>query len=404
MTDCSPYDDPLVTALVAAADQFIVKRGDLKTVVAGYHWFSDWGRDTMIALPGLTLVTGRHDVAKNILIAFAQSIDQGMLPNRFPETAELPEYNTVDATLWFFDAIRSYVAYTGDIEFVRQHLYDQLKGIIDWHLRRTRHGIHTDYDGLLVAGEPGVQLTWMDAKIGGWVVTPRHGKPVEIEALWYNALRVTAEFAAQFGDQEIHTLLSQLADRANASFNRVFWNQQAGCLYDVVNGDVQDAAIRPNQVIALSLHHSMVSDERSRQILAVVERELLTPFGLRTLAPSDPNYRGRYEGSPSQRDALYHQGTVWPWLLGPFITAYLKVSENKQQARERAQGWLQPFRAHLRQGCLGSVSEILDGDPPYTPRGAVAQAWSVAELLRAAVEDVYGVKPSGKHCEPGDPG
>lgn len=385
-------EDPLVSALTVAADQFVVKRTRKKSVIAGYPWFADWGRDTMISLPGLTLVTGRYDAARCILLSFADSIDHGMLPNRFPDSGETPEYNTVDATLWFFEAIRAYVAYTGDYEFVRNRLYTKLENIIDWHVRGTRYGIRMDEDALLQAGETGVQLTWMDAKVGDWVITPRHGKPVEIQALWYNALRTIQEFATQFEYGGASGYFADLAARAKQSFLEQFWNEPAGCLFDVVRRDANDGSIRPNQVLAVSLHYSMLPQDLQIRILDVVERDLLTPLGLRTLAPSDPQYSGRYEGSPAARDSVYHQGAVWPWLLGPFITAYVRVHPGPD-ARKRAAGWLDEIRRHLAEACLGTVSEITDGDAPHTPRGAFAQAWSVAEILRAAVEDVHGLRP-----------
>ena len=375
----------LVASLTTAADQFLVARERGETVIAGYHWFADWGRDTMIALPGLTLANGRWDIARNILAEFATHVDQGMLPNRFPDAGEAPEYNTVDATLWFFEAIRSFLQYTGDYEFVRTHLYAVLKDIVQWHVRGTRYQIHVDDDGLLFSGEPGVQLTWMDAKVGDRVVTARHGKPVEIQALWYNALRIMEQLEARFNDPNKY---GEMAEKALASFNAVFWNEEAGCLYDVVNGEKRDASIRPNQVIAISLANSMLSKERAASVLRVIERELLTPRGLRTLSPADPNYIGRYEGGPATRDGAYHQGTVWPWLMGPYITAYFKTF-GREAGHNFAAMWLEDFQEHLREACLGQVSEIFDGDAPHTPRGCVAQAWSVAELLRVTVEEVY---------------
>lgn len=383
----------LVRSLAAAADQFIVARERCKTVIAGYHWFSDWGRDTMIALPGLTLATGHEEVAKSILSEFALHVDQGMLPNRFPDTGETPEYNTVDGTLWFLEAVRSLLQYTNDYEFVRTKLYDVLKDIISWHLRGTRYNIHVDENGLLVSGEPGVQLTWMDAKVNDWVVTPRHGKPVEIQALWYNALRVMEQLASKFGDVESKSQYAELAGRAKTSFNEQFWNEEANCLYDVVDGDARDGSIRPNQVFAVSLFHSMISQERAESILSVVERELLAPRGLRTLSPGDSHYVGQYAGSPLSRDGSYHQGTVWPWLMGAYITACVKT-RGKIIGREFAAKWLRNFGDHLHEACLGQVSEIFDGDAPQKARGCVAQAWSVAELLRAALEDVYPPEPS----------
>jgi predicted glycogen debranching enzyme len=378
----------LVNNLTSAADQFIVARERCKTVIAGYHWFSDWGRDTMIALSGLTLATGHTEIAKSILAEFANHVDQGMLPNRFPDAGETPEYNTVDATLWFFEAVRSLLQYTNDYEFVRGNLYAILSDIIDWHIRGTRYNIHVDDDGLLYSGEPGAQLTWMDAKVGDWVVTPRHGKPVEIQALWYNALRVMEQLATKFKDAVAKKKYAAMADKARTSFNNMFWNEQAGCLYDVINGNVRDASIRPNQILCVSLTNSMVTSNRAKGILSTVERELLTPRGLRTLAPTDANYIGRYEGDPRSRDGAYHQGTVWPWLMGPFITAYVKTFGRKA-GQDFVNEWLSQFQVHLEEACLGQVSEIFDGDAPHTPRGCVAQAWSVAELLRSSVEDLY---------------
>jgi predicted glycogen debranching enzyme len=388
-----PSENEFVNTLVAAADQFIVARGEQKTVIAGYHWFGDWGRDTMIALPGLTLATGRFDIAKSILLEFAQFVDRGMLPNRFPDAGEQPEYNTVDATLWYFEAVRALLQYTGDYEFVRANLYHVLTDIIDWHERGTRHDIRVDEDGLLHSGEPGVQLTWMDAKVGDWVVTPRNGKAVEIQALWYNALRVMEELGDEFGDQKGENRYSQMAKRAQQSFNRAFWNEEAGCLFDVVDGEMRDGSIRPNQILAASLQHTMLTIEKAKQVVAVVNRDLLTPYGLRSLAPGDAQYRSRYAGGPAERDGVYHQGTVWAWLIGPFITAYLKVNGSSKAAREQAAQWLEAFNGHLDDAGLGQVSEVFDGDQPYHPGGCIAQAWSIAELLRAAAEDVYGLKP-----------
>ena len=381
-------DTSLVRTLTVAADQYLVARGGQKTVIAGYHWFADWGRDTMIALPGLTLATGRYEIAKSILMEFASHVDQGMLPNRFPDAGEQPEYNTVDATLWFFEAVRALIEHTNDLAFVRDHLYEVLRDIIDWHTRGTRYNIHVDTDGLLFSGESGAQLTWMDAKVGDCVVTPRTGKAVEIQALWYNALRVMEGLAEKFGDKSNQKHYKKMASTARKSFNEQFWNESAGCLYDVVNGDERDASIRPNQVLAISLMNSMLSNARAKNLLRVVERELLTPRGLRTLSPRDSRYVGRYEGDPRSRDGSYHQGTVWPWLMGSYITAYAKTFGEKA-GRTFATEWLKNFDGHLREACLGQISEIFDGDPPHTPRGCVAQAWSVAELLGAAIENAH---------------
>ena len=287
----APGGPPFVQSLARAADQFIVKRGDHATVIAGYHWFGDWGRDTMVALPGLTLCTRRPELARSILLAFAGCVDHGMLPNRFPEAGETPEYNTVDATLWFFEAARAYLAHTGDLDFIRTSLYGVLADIISWHERGTRYGIRVDYDGLLLAGEPGVQLTWMDAKIGDWVVTPRQGKPVEIQALWYNALRVMEDMARRLARPAESAHYQELAERAQSNFTRLFWNSADDCLYDVVNGDRRDASIRPNQILAVSLFHNLLSPDLAVRIVETIQRHLLTPFGLRTLSPSDPQYQ-----------------------------------------------------------------------------------------------------------------
>src|SRR5579859_1704529 len=374
----------LLTQLTRAADQFIVARGEHQTVIAGYHWFTDWGRDTMIALPGLTLATGHFDIAKNILLEFSYHVDRGMLPNRFPDSGEAPEYNTVDATLWYFEAIRACLETTGDEVFVRDHLYPVLVDIIGWHVKGTRYGIHVDEDGLLSAGTHNTQLTWMDAQHDNQCITPRNGKPVEVQALWYNALRTMEAFAARFGALAAQRRFEKMAALAYESFNRLFWNEKAGCLFDVVGSAGPDASIRPNQVFAVSLPYPILEPEKSPSVLEVVERELLTPYGLRTLSPGDARYMGHYAGGPRARDDAYHQGTVWPWLLGPFITAYLKVHGESREARDKAAKWIGNFEPHLRSAGLGQISEIFDGDPPHAPHGCIAQAWSVAELLRVA--------------------
>ena len=373
--------------LVLAADQFIVRRPlsdegvsdgpDGLTVIAGYPWFGDWGRDTMISLPGLTLVTGRHDVAARILRTFARFVDQGMLPNRFPEADETPEYNTVDATLWYFEAIRAYHAATGDDALLRE-LYPLLQEIIEWHQRGTRYNIQVDpADGLLYAGEPGVQLTWMDAKVNDLVVTPRIGKPVEINALWYNTLCSIADFARRLGEPADR--YETLAEQVYIGFAR-FWNKATGYCYDVMDGpDGDDPALRPNQLLAVSLPYSPLLPEQQRAVVNICARHLLTSHGLRSLSPDDPAYVGRYGGDQRQRDAAYHQGGVWGWLIGPFVSAYRRVYGD----HERARSFLQPFIHHLADHGLGSISEIFDGDPPFIPRGCIAQAWSVAEALRA---------------------
>lgn len=375
-------DDESLWPLVLAADQFIVARGTGKTVIAGYHWFSDWGRDTMIALPGLTLATNRPDIAKSILAEFSSYISEGMLPNRFPDVGETPDYNTVDATLWYFEAIRAFVGKTNDLQFVRETLYEKLVDIVNWHVRGTRYGIKVDGDGLLHAGQPGVQLTWMDAKVGDWVVTPRTGKPVEIQALWYNSLCVLADLAREFDDSKRQNIYHSMAAKAKASFRRTFWNAKDACLYDVVDGDLKDSSIRPNQIFAVSLAHTMLDTAPARKVVDKVEAELLTPFGLRSLSPRDPSYAPIYKGSPLERDAAYHQGTVWAWLIGPFIDAYRRTHSKDAMAERRIVEMTSGLQTHLSGAMVGQISEIFDGDAPHNPRGAAAQAWSVAELLR----------------------
>jgi len=396
ITSGVPAGNSLACALTAAADQYIVSRGDQKTIIAGYPWFTDWGRDTMIALPGLTLVNGRSDIARSILLEFSRHVDQGMLPNRFPDAGETPEYNTIDATLWYFEAVRSLLQYTSDYAFVETHLYPVLSGIIDWHLRGTRYGIKMDADGLIASDDPTVQLTWMDAKIGDWVITPRNGKAVEIQALWYNALRTMQEIARRIDKSEDSQKFSTIADQTARSFNRLFWNEEKSCLYDCVFDGNVDPAMRPNQILAVSLTHSMLSKERATAVADAVERELFTPYGLRSLSPLDERYRGRYEGDSVARDSLYHQGPVWAWLLGPFIDAYLKVNGGRKKSKAQVRQWLRTLEDHLTEAGLGHISEIFDGDFPYHPRGCFAQAWSVAEILRAVLENGLAEKPSNR--------
>ena len=393
--------DKLVRALTAAADQYIASRGEQQTIIAGYPWFTDWGRDTMIALPGLTLATGRFDVARSILREFARHVDRGMLPNRFPDAAETPEYNTIDATLWYFEAVRAFLEYTSEYDFVRCNLYGVLKDILEWHVKGTRYRIRMDADGLITSSDPAVQLTWMDAKIGDWVVTPRNGKAVEIQALWYNALRTMEALARRLGATGDARMYSSLARVADASFNTLFWNEEAGYLYDVVAENERDATLRPNQILAVSLKHSMLDVTRARAVVDAVERDLLTPYGLRSLPASDPRYRGRYEGDAFARDSSYHQGPVWPWLLGPFIDAYLKVNRHGKRSQRRVSEWLRAFSLHLTEAGLGHVSEIFDGDAPHHPRGCFAQAWSVAEILRVSIE--FGRARTGRSGGQNDP-
>lgn len=387
---CPIQDKPdWIQQLVLAADQFIVRRKagdnpDGRSIIAGYHWFGDWGRDTMIALPGLTLVTGRYDEAASILRTFAAYVDRGMLPNRFPDDNDVPDYNTVDATLWYFEAIRAYHAATEDDDLLRE-VFPVLQDIVQWHVRGTRYNIQVDpADGLLVAGQDGVQLTWMDAKIDDWVVTPRTGKAVEINALWYNALRSLASFASRLHMED--TEYNEMADRVLASFDR-FWNADKGYCYDVIDTpDGSDPSMRPNQIFAASLHYAPLSDDRARAVVDACTRYLLTPHGLRSLAAFEADYTGRYYGNFVQRDSTYHQGTVWAWLIGAYVSAHLRVYSDVDAACDA----LDSLRLHLSQKGIGTIAEIFDGDPPFTPHGAFAQAWSVSEVLRAwSLLDTY---------------
>jgi predicted glycogen debranching enzyme len=349
---------------------------DGRSVIAGYPWFGDWGRDTMIALPGLTLATGRPEVAATILRTYARYVDRGMIPNRFPDHGDTPEYNTVDATLWYVEAIRAYVNSTDDVDLLRD-LFPVLEDIIERHVRGTRYGIRVDPDdGLLRAGEPGVQLTWMDAKVGDWVVTPRIGKPVDVNALWYNALRSLEGFADAL--DEPTDPFAERADRVASHFGR-FWDAERGHCRDVIDGpEGDDPSLRPNQILAVSLPHSPLPPDQQRAVVAACSAVLVTPHGLRSLAPEHPDYMGTYGGSVHDRDAAYHQGTVWSWLLGPFVKAHLRVYGDPETARS----FLAPLRRHLREGgVMGSISEIFDGDAPFAARGAPAQAWGVAQLL-----------------------
>jgi predicted glycogen debranching enzyme len=383
------------SSLVLAADQFIINpitrvadearvlaTGDEpRTVIAGYHWFTDWGRDTMISLEGLTLATGRNREAGNILRTFAAYIRDGLIPNLFPEGANTGLYHTADATLWFFHAIGRYAGATGDRETVRM-LIPKLLDIVDHHLRGTLFNIRVDpVDGLLTQGQEGYQLTWMDAKVGDWVVTPRRGKAVEINALWYNALRILEKLLLQEGDDANARRMDEHANRAQTSFNARFWYEEGQYLYDVVDAENggNDAALRPNQIFALSLDHPVLDQSRWRRVVDVVKDELLTPVGLRSLARTDPNYKQAYDGDLRARDAAYHQGTVWGWLIGPFIDAWMKVHPKDA---ETALQFLDGFRAELGEACIGTISEVFDAEQPFLARGCVAQAWSVAEVLR----------------------
>ena len=380
-----------IEQLVLAADQFIVDRPltdnpEGKTIIAGYPWFTDWGRDTMIALPGLTISTGRYDIAKTILHTFAKYVDKGMLPNVFPDTGATPEYNTVDATLWYFEAICTYYTATEDREFLAE-LFPLLAEIINWHIKGTRYKIHMDDDGLLYAGESGVQLTWMDAKVEDWVVTPRIGKPVEVNALWYNALVCMVYFAQVLG--ESGTKYQKMAEKTRSHFSK-FWYEAGGYCYDVIDSpDGDDPSFRPNQIFAVSLpnrvnsvrakRESPLHKTKQKMVVDRVGQTLLTSYGLRSLSSDNSNYVGIYGGNQLQRDGSYHQGTTWGWLIGHFIQAHLRVYNNP----ELACSFLLPMANHLQDAGIGSISEIFDGDAPFTPRGCFAQAWSVAEVLRS---------------------
>ena len=389
------YQDYFANQLILAADSFIVQRKSTqrKTIIAGYHWFIDWGRDTMISLPGLTLVPKRFEEAKEILKTFAANCQEGLIPNTFPDRGgDVPLYNTVDASLWYFYAAAKYLEYTGDIDFIRDELYPVLNEIIHYYQHGTKYNIRMYPDGLIFAGSPDVQLTWMDAKVDNWVVTPRHGKAVEINALWYNALRIMENLAGEFGDSKEESF-KQLADLVQSNFQKEFWNADKDYLYDVVSSSGRDDSLRPNQILAVSLPYSLLTPEQEKRVVVKVFQELFTPYGLRSLSPSHPDYKGVYTGDRWQRDAAYHQGTVWSWLLGPFITAYLKVHQDSQRSRAIAREILAPFRRYLFEHGVGTVSEIFDGDFPHEPKGCVSQAWGVAEVLRCYVEDVLGQKP-----------
>ena len=384
--------------LVLAADTFVIipagriadatrarAEGDeVRTVIAGYHWFTDWGRDTMISLEGLTISTGRPLEARWILSTFAHYVRDGLIPNMFPEGQNQGLYNTADATLWFFHALHRYLLRTKDQTTLRLIL-PTLKQIVEHHLQGTRFGIKVDpADGLLSQGAEGLQLTWMDAKVGDWVVTPRRGKAVEINALWYNALRLLQGWLVETDDEAAAECLGIAADKTRKSFNTRFWNENGAYLYDIVDGDGgDDASFRPNQIFAISLDHPVLDPHRWEAVVTATREKLLTPVGLRSLAPEEPDYKPRYDGDLRARDAAYHQGTVWAWLIGPFIDAWLKVYPKD---REGARRFLDGFGPHLAEAGIGSISEVFDAEPPFTPRGCIAQAWSVAEVLRCLIK------------------
>jgi glycogen debranching enzyme len=396
-TEDLPRLDPVLARLIVAADQFIVARPgqvedtaignqslrlspNKKTIIAGYPWFADWGRDSMISLPGLLLNTGRYSEARGLLKAFASFTKDGLIPNRFPDSGEAPEYNTADATLWMFHALDAYLATTGDWSLLKE-FFPLLSDIIDRHVRGTSYNIGIDpNDGLLHAGQAGVQLTWMDARVNDWIVTPRRGKPVEVNALWYCALANMESWAVRLSTDA--TEYGQLRSQVRQSFASRFWNDAGGYLYDVVDVDgiagQNDASLRPNQLFAASLTHDLLSDAQMSSMLQKVTEHLLTPLGLRSLSPHDPAYRDHFTGNRIVRDGAYHQGTIWQWLIGPYIDVHLRVHNDRAVLREL----LQPLVHHLWDSCLGTISEVAEPEPPYSPAGCFAQAWSVAEALR----------------------
>ncbi|MFB0501812.1 MAG: amylo-alpha-1,6-glucosidase [Candidatus Bathyarchaeia archaeon] len=380
--------------LVLATDSFIVNRESTKTksVIAGYHWFEDWGRDSLISLPGLTLITGRFEDAKQILLTFKHYCRRGIIPNRFPDRAgEKPDYNTVDATLWYFNAVLQYLKYTEDFDFVRVELWDALRSIVEHHIQGTLYNIRVEDDGLIAHGH---QLTWMDASVNDRVVTPR-GKAVEIQALWYNALKTMELLATRFNQKEDVKKYSSMAEKARKNFIKEFWNTEKGFLFDVVHEGQGDSSLRPNQVIAVALDFSMLDKAMGERVVETIRKRLFVTYGLKTLSEDDGRYVGKYLGDWNHRNKAYHNGTVWAWLLGPFITAFLKLKNYEERWRAFAfNSFLQPlFQKETFQAGLGTISEIFDGDQPHTPRGCIAQAWSVAEPLRAFMEDVMLKRP-----------
>ena len=386
------YHDSFANQLVLASDQFLTYRESTKmmTVLAGLPWFTDWGRDTMIAFTGLTLCTKRFKEAEEILLTFARYIRHGIVPNMFPDDNMPPLYNTVDASLWYFYAVYQYLHYNPAAEaeaFVKEQIFPHLKEIISAYEKGTDFSIYMEDDGLIHAGSGLDQITWMDVRVGDWVATPRHGKPVEINALWYNALRIMESLCEKI-DEDASAYRTR-AEQVKESFNAKFWDSANQCLFDVVDGDEPDDHIRPNQIYAVSLPFSLLPEEQEKAVVALVEKELFVGCGLRSLAPDHPDYHGIYCGALAKRDAAYHQGTAWGFLLGGFFSAYMKVNHHSSSAAENAVHMLEPVRKHLSDsGCIGSISEIFDGDTPHNPRGCYAQAWSVGEVLRCYCEDI----------------
>ncbi|TGC11531.1 amylo-alpha-1,6-glucosidase [Methanolobus halotolerans] len=392
-------DDAFFGRLVTAGDSFIVSRTSTgsKTVIAGYHWFADWGRDSMISLPGLTLVTGRFDVARDILSTFADNCREGLIPNVFPDNPNAsPLYNTVDASLWFIHALGRYFDYTDDTEFINT-MWNTVEAILARYREGTEFDIIMDEDCLISHGG---QLTWMDAKVGDLEITPRKGKACEINALWYNALRYAEYMGERLGKDTV--AFTKTAERARSSFEKKFWNREKECLYDTIPGpdngsDEKDASVRSNQILAVSLPFTMLPRRMEKSIVDVVTRELLTPYGLRTLSPSDAKYIGNYQGDTLNRDRAYHNGTVWAWLLGPYITAYRKIKEYSEDSKTEMELLLESLRKHLDEAGIGTISEIFDGDAPHIPGGCISQAWSVAEISRIQAEEILYQSNVVKH-------
>lgn len=383
------HHDRFAEALRQASGTFFVRQGSRQTVIAGYPWFTDWGRDTFISLPGLFLVTGQYEVAWHIIQSFIPFVSKGMVPNRFPDLGKSPEYNAIDASLWFIHAVDRYLAYSKDTKRVREVVWPAIRQILDGYRDGTRYDIKMDVDGLISGGIPGIQLTWMDAKVGDCVVTPRRGKPVEVQALWIRALQVGGCLAEQFGERDYAAGCRKDRTRAVTSFRTRFWYKDGRYLYDTIDGPGgEDTSIRPNQVYAISLCDDLLTNAQAMQTLRIVKEQLLTPVGLRTLSPQDNRYRPRYEGGPGERASAYHQGTVWPFLLGAFVTAWVNTFGRTSTVKREARSFLNGIEVSLGETCLGQISEIFDGDYPHAPRGCPAQAWSLAEPLRAMVEDL----------------
>ncbi len=405
----SENDSDFIKSLLVSADSFIVSRkmkvGFGKTILAGYHWFEDWGRDVMISLPGLTLAIGKYREAEDILVTFCKYIDYGMVPNRLGDENTPPAYNSVDATLWFFYAVWKYLQYTKNYEFVASNLLDKLMECIYYYNNGTRYNIHRDpQDGLLDCGDEGSQLTWMDAKVGDWVVTPRYGKPVEINALWFNALKILENILFKISNNsKLKVVLNKisatehyiplknislLAKQVKENFEMVYWNDEKQCLYDCVRENLKDSSVRPNQIFSISLPFQLLSNEKAKKMLEVVKSELLTTFGLRTLSPYDEKFRGYYSGSQLERDSAYHQGTVWAWLIGHFISAYLKIYGKNEEILSYVKEIILPFKSHIFEYGVGSISEIFEGSTPHNSVGCISQAWSVAEVIRILKEEL----------------